>query len=470
MSGTEAGSPTLPLCTKIVYGSGDWSLASFNTLRQVFYAAFLTDVVGLDARLASFAALLGVVWDAMNDPLVGALSDRVRTRWGRRIPFLAAFAVPFGFAFVGLWWAPPWTSQWALALHVTLAYMLSDTLQSLVTVPFFALTPELASDYDERTALTAWRMFFNLSASLAVAVSAPAIVDALQASGATAQQGYLAVGALFGLLGALPPLLIAVTLRERPLKEISDRDPSILETLRGAWRNRPFRALTALYLLNWITFDLLGMMIPYYVRWWLARGDGRAVYSFAGLTLPVESFMLGSMLVVSLPALLLWTAAARRLEKRTAYAIAMFLWLAVQIFVFLVPPGGYGLAIIAAALAGVGVSAAHVIPDAMLPEVLDLDELRTGQRNEGIYYGARNLFRKASGAIAVFFAMQALGWSGYAPAASQQPEHVLATIRFLTGPAGAILLSLAIASAWFYPMSRERHAEIREQLSQRAGR
>ena len=73
---TKAG--RLPWLTKVIYGTGDWGVATFNTLRQIFYAIFLTDVVGLDPRLASFAALIGVIWDAVNDPLVGVISDRPR--------------------------------------------------------------------------------------------------------------------------------------------------------------------------------------------------------------------------------------------------------------------------------------------------------------------------------------------------------------------------------------------------------
>ena len=72
---------TLSFWTKLAYGTGDWSLASFGTLRQVFYAIFLTDVVGLEPRLASFAALIGILWDAVNDPIIGTISDRVRSRW-----------------------------------------------------------------------------------------------------------------------------------------------------------------------------------------------------------------------------------------------------------------------------------------------------------------------------------------------------------------------------------------------------
>ena len=93
----------LSFWTKLVYGTGDWSGSSYGTLRQIFYAIFLTDVVGLEPRLASVAALLGIIWDAVNDPLVGMLTDRVRTRWGRRRPFLLIFAIPFGLSFMLLW-------------------------------------------------------------------------------------------------------------------------------------------------------------------------------------------------------------------------------------------------------------------------------------------------------------------------------------------------------------------------------
>src|SRR5512136_2148823 len=201
---------------KLVYGSGEWSYASFGTLRQIFYAIFLTDVVGLDARLASFAALLGIIWDAVNDPIVGLISDRTHTRWGRRRPFLLLFAIPFGLGFLLLWWAPPWQNQIALMITVMLAYMISDTLQTLIAVPYNALTPEITPDYDERTSLTGFRMFFNLVASLATAVTAPMIVKAGLRAGATLQQGYLTVAALFGGLAAIPFLLIFAVVRERP--------------------------------------------------------------------------------------------------------------------------------------------------------------------------------------------------------------------------------------------------------------
>lgn len=472
----EAAPPRpLSLWTKLVYGTGDWGMSSFGTLRQVFYAIFLTDVVGLDPRLASIAALVGIIWDAVNDPIVGALSDRVRTRWGRRRPFLLLFAVPYGFGFLLLWWAPPWESQWAVVASVTLAFMISDTLQTLVAVPFQALTPELARDYDERTSLTGYRMFFNLLASLATAVSAPMIVNAARQSGASAQQGYLVVAALFGGLAALPFIAIAIVVRERPAPADERRVPALREMARAAWRNVPFRYAMALYMLNWITFDLVALMLPFFLTYWVAQGNLLASADVFGEPVALGSVVLGVMLVVAVVSIPLWTWMARRFSKRAAYICGMGFWALVQCAVIAIQPGQLGLIMALSALSGLSVATAHVLPDAIFPDVIEWDELYTHRRNEGVYYGAKNLIRKLTGAIAIFVALQVLGWFGYrAPGleATQfaQSAVTLSAIRILTGPGGALLLISAIVVAWFYPLTRERHARVRRLLLRRRRR
>jgi GPH family glycoside/pentoside/hexuronide:cation symporter len=463
------------LWVKVIYGSGDWGMASFGTLRQIFYAIFLTDVVGLDARLASFAALVGVVWDAINDPLVGMLSDRVNTRWGRRRPFLLFFSIPFGLSFLLLWWAPPWQSQIALMITVTLAFMISDTFQTLITVPFFALTPEITPDYDERTSLTGFRMLFNLLASLATAVSAPMIVDMALKAGMTQQQGYLIVAAAFGGLAAIPFLLIFFVVRERfASASVAQVRTPFRITLQTAWSNIPFRFATALYMLNWITFDLVALMLPYYLVYWIAGGDLLASVDFLG-GLALESAVLGLLLVTAVVALPFWLWLSHRLSKRRAYIIGMSFWAVVQLIIFSLQPGQVTAVLFLAVMAGLSVSTAHVLPDAIFPDVIEWDELRTRRRHEGIYYGMKNFIRKLTGAVAIFFALQVLGWFGYqAPPQGaiqfNQSEVTLTAIRWLTGPVGAMLLISAIIVAWFYPLSRQRHARIRRLLQRRRER
>lgn len=467
----------LSFWVKLVYGSGDWSLASFGTLRQIFYAIFLTDVVGLEPRLASLAALIGIIWDALNDPLVGMLSDRVRTRWGRRRPFFLFFAIPYGLGFLLLWWAPPWQQPWLVALTVTLAFMLTDTLQTLVSVPFYALTPEITPDYDERTSLTAYRMFFNLLASLVTAVAAPQILDLALQAGMTQQQGYLIVAALFGGLAVLPFLLIFAVVRENPQAGAATqaRETPLRETLRAAWANVPFRFASGLYVLNWVTFDLVALMLPYYLLYWVAKGNLVTQVRLFGVELAIESAVLGLLLITAVVALPFWNALAQRVGKREAYIIGMTFWALVQLVLYFIPPGQVQVILGMAVLAGLSVSTAHVLPDAIFPDVIEWDELRTRRRQEGIYYGVKNFIRKLTGAGAIFLALQVLGWFGYqAPppdaVAFQQPPQALQAIRVLTGPIGALLLLSAVVMAWFYPITRERHARIRRLLARRRAR
>ncbi len=470
-------SPDKPsLGTKLVYGSGDWGMASFGTLRQIFYAIFLVDVVGLEPRLASFAALFGIIWDAINDPLVGLLSDHVNTRWGRRRPFLLIFSIPFGLSFLILWYAPSLESQLALMVYVTLAFMISDTLQTLVVVPYFALTPEISLDYDERTSLTTYRMFFNLLASLATAVAAPMIIDAALNAGLSAQQGYLIVAALFGGLAAIPFLLIFLVIRERFAGEHEIMDPAPLgQTLKTAWGNIPFRYATALYMFNWLTFDLVALMLPFFLIYWIAGGDQLVSIDIFGEAIALESVVLGVLLITAVLALPFWNWLSKRLSKRRAYIIGMSFWALVQILIYLIYPGQVGLTLVLAVLAGLSVSTAHVLPDAIFPDVIEWDELRTRHRHEGVYYGVKNFVRKLTGAFAIFFALQVLGWFDYlAPpeGATQfsQSGTTLNAIRFLTGPVGALLLLSAIVVAYFYPLTREKHARIRRLLVRRKER
>jgi GPH family glycoside/pentoside/hexuronide:cation symporter len=464
----------LSLWTKLIFGSGDWSMSSFGTLRQIFYAIFITDVVGLEPRLASIAALVGITWDAINDPLVGILSDRFRSRWGRRRPFLLWFSIPFGLGFVILWWAPPFESQLALAAFVTFAFMLSDTFQTLVSVPLAALMPEITLDYDERTSLTGYRMFFNLGASLVTAVAAPAIVDSALASGATQQQGYLIVAALFGGLAVVPLLLIFFFIRERERSQSEIEqglEASFKDSVRVAWANIPFRFATGLYMLNWITFDLVALVLPFFITYWISNGN----LLEKALGLPVESAVFALLLITSVLVLPFWVWMSNRFNKHKAYVFGMSFWAVVQLLIFTIQPGQITYILVLAVLAGISVSSAHVLPDALFPDVIEWDELRTRRRQEGIYYGVKNFIRKMTGALAIFIALQALGWFGYqappegATFFQQTPEALLA-IRILIGPFGALLLFSAVAMAWFYPLTRERHARIRRLLARRKER
>ncbi len=464
----------LSFWTKLLYGSGDWGISSMGMMRAIFYAIYLTDVVGLEPRLASFGALIGIVWDAVNDPIIGILSDRLHTRWGRRRPFLFWFAIPFGFSFITLWSAPNWGSQTALLVYVTFSFMLADTLQTLVSVPFLSLTPELTPDYDERTTLTSFRSFFQLAGALIVVIAAPALVDVVLASGGTQQQGFMLAGAIFGGIGAIPLLLIGLFVRERATPEQTEAIP-FRETLKAAWQNIPFRYAVGIHMLNWSAVDMIGVIFPYFLLYWVGRGDLLASVHIFGFDLAYESAFFGILMSVCILFIPFWLWMARWRNKREAYMLGMSFWVVIELIIFAIQPGEIAYLLTLAVLAGVGVSAAYTLPDSMFADVIEWDELRTGRRQEGIFYGIRTLIRKLTGALVIFITLQLLGWSGYVSPSNgvlhfTQTASALGMIRLLVSPFGAAMLCGTIILAWRFPLSREKYERIQKMLEERRTR
>ena len=147
---------------KILYGIGDTGFSLTSTIIGAYFAIFLTDVVGISPGIAAIAIFIGRTWDYINDPMVGYISDRTRTRWGRRRPFLLFGALPYAVMFALLWTRPPITDGTTLAIYYAVAYVLYDTSMTFVSMPYFA--DARFEDYDERTSLTLTGCSFPLSA------------------------------------------------------------------------------------------------------------------------------------------------------------------------------------------------------------------------------------------------------------------------------------------------------------------
>jgi GPH family glycoside/pentoside/hexuronide:cation symporter len=253
------------------------------------------------------------------------------------------------------------------------------------------------------------------------------------------------------------------------------QSPTIREIASTTWQNVPFRFATALYMLNWMTVDLVALMLPYFLTYWIAQGNLAAEMSLFGMNISQDSVVLGLMFITAISALPFWNWYSKKTSKRKAYIYGMGFWMVVQLLIITVQPGQTTLILVLTILAGISISTAHVLPDAIFPDVIEWEELRTRRRHEGVYYGTKNFLRKLTGAAAIFLALQALGWFGYQspPEGSisfQQSPITIQTIRILTGPFGAVLLFSSIVIAWFYPLTREKHTRIRNLLIRRENR
>jgi len=458
MQGTHAvrsaGPPgdRLPLWRKLAYAFGDFANSvGPGTIVPFWYLFFLTDVARLNPALAGVTVLVGGLWDAFNDPLVGMLSDRTRSRWGRRRPYLLFGAIPFGITFALLWIVPPIQNQVLLALYFAFIYILFDTAFTFVGCPYTALTPEMTLDHDERTVLTTYRMSVSIIAGLMAAVGFALLLDAFPGDKATA---FRTMGIICGAIFVPSTWAAFIGARERDDFQATPA-PSPIEGLRFLLRNREWRFTLSMSLLSWIPVDIASAVFAYYLIYWV-RVDATEASLVQGIILTSAA--------ACLP-LILWMS--RRWEKRTSFIIAMVSWAVVMTGLFLVPPGAKLLAYLAAVLVGPGVSAAHVLPTAMNADVLDVDELASGRRQEGIYAGFGVFVRKLSTKLVLAGIGPLLAWSGYVENATEQPAAALLAIRIAISAVPAVVLLAGVAVAWHYPLSRDRHQEIQRELAMR---
>jgi len=429
-----------------------------------FQLVFLTDVAGLQPALAGGVLLLARVWDAVNDPLIGMLSDRTRTRWGRRLPWMTAAAVPFAIFFTAFWIvpglvAPPeaQTEKFAFYLVIALLYSAATTAFSL---PHTALTAEFSRDYDERSRLTAARMGFSLGGSVGGLLVALAVFQVL--ANVPPAVRYAVFGATVGIIGLASALLCILGIRKiipRTLPPPNDRAnaraaaQSVWVSLRAVLTNRPFLIVCGIYLCSWLAMQFTAGVLPYYTR--------------EVMVLPDRTFQLLALIVqsVALVFLPLWLRASFRSGKKTVYFAGMTFWLLSQTGLFFLQPGQTVALVCLAATAGVGISVCYLIPNAMLPDVIEWDELRTGKRREGIYYGLCVFLQKlalAGGSYAVGWILSSAGYVPTSPGEPPpvQPATVPEAVRWAIGPAPALLLIFGMVLAALFPINRQRHARM----------
>jgi GPH family glycoside/pentoside/hexuronide:cation symporter len=275
---------------------------------------------------------------------------------------------------------------------------------------------------------------------------------------------YTVAGVALGALSILPPLLSFVASRGVDASG-GETTLQVLHAVRATLANRPFRAVAAVFLLSWTSASMLATTLVYFAGYHLAE-PGQANY----LVLVAQGSALACMALV--------VRIARRWDKRRAFLLGAGTWIAALAGIFLLPPHAMLPAYVLAAACGLGIATAYVIPWAMIPDVVDHDQLATGERREGSYYAFISFFQKLGTGVAVWAMGQVLSASGYVTpvegaagagvALPAQPASAVAAIRAFTGPVPAALLALSIVACLGYPISREVHARMRERLAAKA--
>ena len=452
----------LNLKTKLSYGVGELGGAIPNNILVFFALYFFTNVAGLNASLAGSLVLVGKAWDALNDPLIGWLSDKTSSPLGRRYPWMLVGAIPLAISFCLFWVIPPTRNQWQLFIYYSIISIIYYAAVSSVLVPFSTLGAELTQGYNERTNLISFRSSFAIGGSIFALVLAQVILALVEAP-----QSYLYLGAVSGLLSILAVNLCVWGTYQRykfmqNKRQQIQRAPSepILKQFRIALSNKPFLCVIGIYLCSWLGVQVAAAILPYFVIDWMKLPRTH----FTQMALAVQ----GTALIL-MP---FWSFMGQKFGKKTIFCMGIPATIIAQAGFFFLQPGQVTLMYLLAIMEGIGISVAYLVPWAMLPDVVDLDELNTGQRREGIFYGFVVQLQKFGVAGALFLVGKTLDWSGLIPAVASetppvQPSSVLWAIRLIIGPIPTLILFVGLVLAYFYPITRSKHEEIVLKISER---
>ena len=441
--------------TKLAYGAGDLGPAICANIQVFFLLYFFTNVAGLSASIAGSILMIGKISDAVNDPIIGVMSDRTVHPWGRRYPWMVFGAIPFGILFF-LQWIVPTTNQSFLFWYYVVIAVLFNIAYTIVNLPYAALTPELTQDFHERTSLNSFRFAFSIGGSILSLVIAQLIFSIFKDNPI---QQYLVLGIVCAIIAVLPIYWCFFGTRDRAVsnntkkEEYNNTNLSIVEQIRIAFSNRPFLFVIGIYLCSWLGVQLTASILPYFVIYWMQLPEG----TFPQVAIAVQ----GTALIM----LFVWSFVSKKVGKKAVYFMGICLWIIAQGGLFFTQPGQVGLMYFLAVIAGFGVSTAYLVPWSMIPDVIDLDELNTGQRREGIFYSFMVFLQKIALAIGLFLVGVALDITGFietipGETPPTQPDSALLAVRIAIAPLPTIFLIVGLLLAYFYPITREVHNEI----------
>ena len=429
-----------------------------RTLKHISYSMvfgnriqfYYVDILGLNAATAGVLWTIYGLWNAVNDPLMGQVSDRTRSRFGRRVPYVAFGAIPLGLSFFFLW-TPPSNSPWVLAAYFLMILFIFDTVYSLTIIAYNALFPEVAPTVRDRVDLSAVREILATVALLLSYILAPIIAE---------EVGYITMGAIMGGLIAAGYLIAMIGVKENPIDESKEENLGLGPSLKTVLSSIPFRWFLGANIGKEYIWLVLGAMLPFWRKYALGIQAPVQVFGTELGAGDAEAVLLGLAIVLAIPFLLIWRPIVLRLGYRRTWIIASLTFIPGLVVMGLANDFYSGLA--GTLLVSPGLAGSMIMPFPVISEVIDDDAKRHGFRREGLFFGMNGGITKlAFSAQGVLFAA-IMSAAGYAAGEAVQSAGAVTGIRFMISGT-AIIASLVIAICmWRYPLGRDANLSAQE--------
>jgi GPH family glycoside/pentoside/hexuronide:cation symporter len=428
---------------KMGFGVFDLGGNMFFTVMGFWCLNYLTDTVGLAAALAGTAVMIGKLWDAVTDPLMGFISDRTHTRWGRRRPYLLFGALPMVITMWLFFTSPGIENPLLLAGWAALTLMLVNTAATVINIPYSSLTPELTGDYHEQSSLNGFRFGFAVFGTIIGAAAVQPIVGLFSDK----VRGFSVLGLLLGGLIALTTLLTFFGTRERPHKKEDLPREGFFATYKAVFTNRPYVILLITYALHLMALTFLQNILVYYTKYVYLREEMA--------TVAMVILLLTAMVCIPISVLV-----SKRIGKKRTYQICFGIIASTCILIFALGHIlGLNFFLGIMVYAGIGIGFSYVAPFAMVPDTIEFDAVKSGERKEGAYYGIWTFTSKVGQSLSVFLSGIILALGGYVADAVQSAGSILA-IRLIVGPIPAIIFIGAIVLIQTYPLDERTYEKM----------
>ncbi len=420
-----------------------------NLSSNVLLLRFMTDSLGIAASVAALIFAGAKIWDGISDPVMGALSDRISTRWGRRLPWLATGGLLCAGSVAALYTTPELNGT-PLLLYLSFFLLMFATSYTMFNIPYIAMAVELTPSYHERTQLMSFRVVFSSFGSLIGLSLGPAM---LAWWGAT-RAGHARMAWVLAAIAAVAVVVCVRSLRHAPQTVQRLQQPPLKEQLKSALGNVPFLWLMTSKMVYFLVLAIAVSTTAYFTKHVLEVAD-----DVLGLYLGVMSVAL----ILSQPA---WLFVARRLGKRNGYVIAAALYGVAHFSWWFAGPGEpTGLILLRSVFIGVAGGGTFLLTQAMLPDALEYDYLQTGLRREGAFTGLYVLVEKLSGALGLAFLGVFLGAMGYIETTEgqrvEQAESALLGLYLCIAVLPLLLQAISIAAISRYNLSESELERLR---------
>jgi len=389
------------LCSKLSYASGDIYGGGAFMIFSLLFMNFLVLVEGLPVVATAIIMFVGRAWDAVTDSIMGRITDVTRSKFGRRRIYFLIGIIPVFVSFFMLFYSFGIQNETAKIVYYTLAYMFFGTVISIVMVPYNTILSDMTSDYNERTSYTTIRMIFAGGAALVCAVIPSIVIKTFGASeiGAEQIQGYLVMGLIFGALFGISWLIVFLGTWEKKDFPKSEKIP--LKEWLSVFKNKTYKNFLGIFLPFQMSTDLVLALFIFYID--------IVVLQYRNYELVVGTLLICSTLLVAVQGKI-----AEKKGKAFPLIISIPVWIIASIaFIRLGPGVSVVILCVLAALIAVGTSAGQLSTWSMLADIYDIDEIRSGKRQEGLYSGITSFLRKFSSGVAILligFGLQAMGF------------------------------------------------------------